>query len=160
MKFQTIEDRIRPCSDPGNAFEPILKMKFAKDGSSEVVEDGFIDLRASIQSHAESVDLRTILQKYASGDVSVLSRTPGTYGDFTNMPQNMAEFLQLKINLEDTFSQLSANDRAFFDNNVDKFIASYGSPSFINVVNNLEAKYNPKPAEVAKEVSNAEQKSE
>lgn len=96
----------------------------AKDGTYELVESGRDDLYAAIQSHAESVDIHVILDRYARGDLAALSRVQGVYADVTGVPGTYAEMLNLVVAGEAQFNSLPLETRAKFDHSYAKWIAA------------------------------------
>lgn len=98
--------------------------QIAKDGTYELVESGREDLYAAIQSHAESVDIHVILDRYARGDLGALSRVQGVYADVTGAPGSFAEALNLVVAGETQFNALPLEIRAKFDHSYAKWIAA------------------------------------
>lgn len=98
--------------------------QIAKDGTYELVESGRDDLYAAIQSHAESVDIHVILDRYARGDLGALSRVQGVYADVTGVPGTYAEMLNLVVAGEAQFNSLPLETRAKFDHSYAKWIAA------------------------------------
>lgn len=98
--------------------------QIAKDGTYELIESGREDLYASIQSHADSVDIHVILDRYARGDVGALSRVQGVYADVTGVPGTYAEMLNLVVAGEAQFNSLPLETRAKFDHSYAKWIAA------------------------------------
>lgn len=114
---------------PGSPEKTIFKSRYAKDGSIEIVEAGIDNLYEYIQSHAQSVDINVILQRYANGDVSALSRSQGMYGDFTGMPDSFVGVLNMINDTRDYFDGLPLDVKAKFGHSFDRFVASLDNPS-------------------------------
>lgn len=130
-QYDKYESRVAvPVSNPGDRIHTLYGPKFDSAGHMYLVETGEEDLYDYIQSHAESVDIHVILKRFAQGDVSVLSRVQGTYGDFTQMPKTFAEALNTLVAAEAYFNSLPVDVRARFDHNFNQFIASMDSPTF------------------------------
>lgn len=104
--------------------------RYNDDGVLEVVPTGKINVYDEIQSHAESVDIYTVLKKFQNGDSTVLAKTQGIYGDFTEMPKSYAEMLNTVIKGEKKFNDLPLEVRSKFNHNFSEFIATAGSPAW------------------------------
>lgn len=121
----------RVFSNLGTREKILYSPQFDKDGRMELVESGRENLYEYIQSHKESVDIHVILERFARGDISALSRVQGTYGDFTKMPQTYAEFLNARIFAENYFNSLSVETRAKFDHSFERFLVSLDDPQLL-----------------------------
>lgn len=129
--FRTQFDfRSSPASEPGSRIKVLYAPVFDSNGHMSLVESGKEDLYDYIQSHADSVDIHIILKRFAMGDVSVLSRVQGTYGDFTQMPKTFAEALNTLVAAEQYFNSLPVEVRQRFNHNFNEFIASMDQPTF------------------------------
>lgn len=130
-RFRTQFDHdVSPFSEPGSRIKILYAPVFDSAGHMSLVESGKEDIYDYIQSHADSVDIHIILKRFAMGDVSVLSRVQGTYGDFTQMPKTFAEALNTLVAAEQYFNSLPVEVRQRFDHNFNQFIASMDSPTF------------------------------
>lgn len=130
-KFRTqYEHTPSPYQEPGSRVKILYGPIFDKQGTMSLKEIGKENLYDYIQSHADSVDINIILKRFEQGDISVLSRVQGAYGDFTQMPQTFAEALNTLIAAEQYFNGLPLETRAKFEHNFNKFIASMDSPTF------------------------------
>lgn len=116
--------RTRFWTNPGSREKVLYAPEVAKDGTYVLVENGTEDLYAAIQSHAESVDIHVILDRYARGDLGALSRVQGVYADVTGMPGSYAEMLNLVVSGEAQFNSLPLETRAKFDHSFAKWIAA------------------------------------
>lgn len=130
-RFRTqFDDHVSPASVPGSRIKVLYSPVFDKAGHMSLVKSGEEDLYDYIQSHADSVDIHVILKRFAMGDVSVLSRVQGTYGDFTQMPKTFAEALNTLVAAEQYFNSLPVEVRQRFNHNFNEFIASMDQPTF------------------------------
>ena len=94
-------------SEPGTQFTPIYQPSLDENGNIEIVQTGEKNHYEEIQSHAQSVDINTILARYMiDGDESVLNRRQGQYIDVTDMPNNFTELLQRVIIANRDFENL------------------------------------------------------
>lgn len=124
------ESHDRVYQPPGSPVRILYSPIFDRNGVWHLEETGKENLYDYIQSHADSVDIHVILKQFASGDVSVLSRVQGAYGDFTNMPKTFADALNTMIAAEQYFLSLPVDVRSQFGHNFNQFIASMDSPDF------------------------------
>lgn len=131
MTFRTqFEPAPRVVTNPGNPIKTLYGPIYDKNGVLSLKVTGKHDLYAEIQSHAESVDIHVLLQRYANGDPGALARVQGAYGDFTQMPTTFAEALNTLIAAEQYFMGLPVETRAQFDHSFQQFIASMDAPDF------------------------------
>ena len=116
-----------------------------------------------IDSYLESTDIRIILNRVANGEVELLNKTAGSYGDFTKAPRTLAEALQLQMDSNRLFQSLPVDTRRQFDDDPNKFFAAAGStewfekladilPEQMRSMNNTP----PAPAEKAAESNTTE----
>lgn len=119
-------------SNPGSPFKKVYKPQVNKDGTITLIEDGIVNTDEEIASFADSVDIENIVFRYLNGEVDVLNQHVGQYGDFTNLPKTLAEFLQLQIDSRRTFDGLPAEIRSKFDNDVNQFFAQSGSKEWFD----------------------------
>ena len=109
-------------------FEFILK-----DGTIVLEKVGEENINDAIQACKDSTDIATIIAYYnQTGDESVLNRYVPSYGDFTELPKSLAEFLQLRIDSENFFNALPVEVKMEFDNDSNKFFAQAGEESWYN----------------------------
>ncbi|UPW41008.1 internal scaffolding protein [Sigmofec virus UA08Rod_5764] len=123
-------DADRVYQEPGSQVKTLYGPIFDKQGHMSLQETGQENIYDYIQSHADSVDIHVILKQFQQGDVSVLSRVQGAYGDFTQMPKTFAEALNTLIAAEQYFNGLPVDVRAQFGHNFNQFIASMDAPDF------------------------------
>lgn len=130
-RFRTQYDpHVTPPQDPGCRDKILYAPVFDKQGRMSLEEAGRESLYDYIQSHADSVDINIILKRFEQGDISVLSRVQGAYGDFTQLPKTFAEALNTLIAAEQYFNGLPLDVRAKFGHDFNQFIASMDSPAF------------------------------
>lgn len=115
---------------PGSRTKVLYSPVFDKKGVMHLSESGVHNLYAEIQSHKDSVDIHVLLKRYAAGEVDVLSRVQGAYGDFTVAPRTFAEALNAMIAAEQYFLSLPVEVRDKYGHDFNRFIASMDSPDF------------------------------
>lgn len=118
------DDLPRVYANPGDPVKVIYSPVFDGEGNFDLQPSGEEDLYASIQSHAESVDIHVILERFARGDLTALSKVQGTYGDFTTIPKTYAELLNSVIQGEQQFASLPVETRAKFGHDFRKWMAA------------------------------------
>ncbi len=131
--FKTQYDaRDRIMSHPGNPIKQLYSGSYNERGQIELKEDGTEDLYAFIQSFAESTDIHAILQRYQNGEVDVLEKVQGFYGDITEMPRTYAEALQRIADSEKVFMSLPVDVRAKFGHSFSEFLAASQDADFLD----------------------------
>lgn len=125
MAFETqFRAPVRVFSNPGCREKVMYSPVFDENGVMELVESGRENLYDYIQSFKESTDINVILKKYASGDVSALAKTQGSFLDCTGMPRTYAEMLNSLIAAENTFNSLSVEEREKFGFSFERWLAN------------------------------------
>lgn len=119
-----LQDHARVIANPGSPEKIIYSPVFDKEGNFELKESGRENLYEFIQSHAESVDIHVLLDRFSRGDISALSKVQGTYGDFTTLPKTYAELLNSVIQGENIFNSLPVETREKFGHDFRKWMAS------------------------------------
>lgn len=95
---------------PGNVIEP----HFILDDEGDAVVDEVRDNAEFINSWRESTDLSILLQRYEAGDESALNARPIFYGDVSDVPNNLAEWIDVKDSAELCFEALPDNIKDLF----------------------------------------------
>lgn len=131
-KFDTqFSPRSRFRQAPGCRTHRLYQSKLSDDGTIELVDAGTEDIYDAIQSHKDSTDIHVLLKRFQAGDVDVLSKVQGAYGDFTEMPKTYADALNAMIAGEQLFNSLPLETREIFDFSLHKFILAMDDwPSF------------------------------
>lgn len=131
--FKTAFDsHSRVYQKPGSSVHVLYSSKVDEDGNIQLVESGVEDIYDSIQSHKDSCDIHVLLKRFANGEVDVLSRVQGSYGDFTSFPSTYAELLNSMIAGQSYFESLPVEVRAKFDHSFERFMASMDNmPEFL-----------------------------
>lgn len=92
--------------------------------------DQTIDQQAEIDSYLEETKLENIIRR-ASIDPNIAARIKPDIGggiqDFTEAPQNLAELQNIMMRAEQIWDEVPKDIKLKFDNDVDKFIASFGT---------------------------------
>ena len=100
------------CGDPEHTvFSPHL----LPNGSFELLPLAKVNIKDEINSHADECDLSLILNKIENGDFSALCRAPAVFGDGSEIPGNLREFLDVGIEASRTFDLLPHELRSKFN---------------------------------------------
>lgn len=134
-KFDTqFSGRARYPQPNGTPIKDEFIGRYAKDGSIELVPNGQTNMYQFIQSHADSVDIHVLLQRYRNGDDLALNRVQGFYADVADMPKSFADVLNVVQDGERHFMSLPKDVRAQFDHSFAKWLAAMGSPAWMSAM--------------------------
>lgn len=149
QKFKTqFHERKRFFTNPGNPIIVKYGASYDEAGRVQLVEEGTENLYDFIQSFADSCDIHVLLKRYSNGEVDVLSKVQGMYGDFTEFPTTYAELLNTVNRGEAMFNEFPVDVRAKFNHNFAEFMASLSDGSFFERVGiKQQAESEPAPAE-------------
>nr|DAJ77623.1 MAG TPA: Scaffold protein [Microviridae sp.] len=121
-------DHKRFLTGVGSREKITYEARYNSKGQLELNEKGKEDWYGYIQSHKDSVDIHVLLERFQRGDVDVLNRVQGFYGDITSMPSTFADALNIVRVSEDFFNSLPVDERAKYNHNFSEFLASFDSP--------------------------------
>lgn len=92
--------------------------------------DQIIDQQAEIDSYLEETKIENIIRR-ASIDPNIAERIAPDLGggiqDFTETPHTLAEIQNIMIRAEQIWDEVPKEIKLKFDNDVDKFVASFGT---------------------------------
>ncbi len=136
MKFEKLfktqyDARDRIESNPGNPIKQLYTGSYNERGQVELKEDGTENIYDFIQSFAESTDIHAIMRRFENGEVDVLEKVQGFYGDVTEMPKTYAEALQRIADSEKVFMSLPVDVRAKFGHSFSEFLAASNDQDFL-----------------------------
>lgn len=118
-----------PESSPGEKLAPSYKLTAEND----LELDGYVDIVAEIQSHADSCDINTIMLRYEMGDVQVLNKRNTQFVDVTEIPTNMAEMFKLAKEAEHSFDSLPLEVRKEYNFSITEYLNDFGSDRWYEV---------------------------
>lgn len=99
----------------GSPIHQILEPRF--DGTStKLVSVGEENIQDFYEAQAPLTDINYMLNRLALGDSSVLSTKRPMYGDFTGLPTDPIEALNLVHESERAFAQLSIEEKQKYNN--------------------------------------------
>lgn len=131
MKFRTqFDERTRFVTQSGQDEYPEYKLD--SDGKPIVV--GTHNRYDEIQSHRASVELSTLLQRYANGDESALNQNNGFFGDVTDAPSNLQEWFDRYKQASADFDGLPPGLKELFNNNPAEFWTTFGTTEFNEIL--------------------------
>lgn len=101
-----------------------------EEGEKVLKLDQIIDQQAEIDSYLEETKIENIIRR-ASIDPNIAERIAPDLGggiqDFTEAPHTLAELQNIMIRAEQIWGEVPKEIKLKFDNDVDKFIASFGT---------------------------------
>lgn len=131
--FKTQYDaRDRIVSNAGSPIKQLYAGSYNERGQVELKEDGTENLYDFIQSFAESTDIHAIMRRFENGEVDVLEKVQGFYGDVTEMPKTYAEALQRIADSEKVFMSLPVDVRAKFGHSFSEFLSASNDADFLD----------------------------
>lgn len=77
----------------------------------DLTEDGEIDVFDAIQELSDYVDIDNIVKRYNNGEIDVLEKVQGFYGDLTTLPVDMRGIYDLNSKGKNLFDSLPADVR-------------------------------------------------
>lgn len=136
---------------PGNRYEKQYAERYTETGHPYLVEVGEHDNYESIQSYKDECDINLILQRYASGDLSMM-RTDAQYIDTSELPSSYHEMYNLVKAQEEKFNALPTAIKQKFENNFRVWAAAAGTTEWLEKMG-----LNEKPKEEVKPNGEPEQ---
>lgn len=127
--FSSIPDAAAFRSPSGSRYKVKYEGRFnGKHGS--LVEVGTIDTQEIINAYGPLTDINFMLHRLSVGDRSVLSSRSPMYGDFSGLPSNPIDAINMVENAKDTFGRLSIQDKQKYNNDYRVWLADLfsGSP--------------------------------
>ena len=99
-------------------------------GEKVLTLDQVIDQQAEIDSYLEETKLENIIRR-ASIDPDIAARLVPDMGgglqDTTAMPKNLMELQNIMLRAEQIWDEIPKEIKLKFDNDIDKFVASFGT---------------------------------
>lgn len=128
----------RKGTEEGRKTRLTFRWAYNEKGDKSLVQDEEIDRDAEIQSYLEETKIENIINR-AAFDPSVVQRLSAQLSDaepqdFTNMPSTLAEAQNIMIQAENTWNKMPREIKQKFDNDVDKFIARFGTAEWMEAL--------------------------
>lgn len=151
MAYRSVSNfRETATAKPTEAGESIRRTylwQINKKGEKELTLDQIIDQQAEIDSYLEETKLENIVRR-ASIDPDIAARLIPDMGgglqDATEMPENLMELQNIMLRAEQIWDEIPKEIKLKFDNDVDKFVASFGT---VDWAKNLGIYQEEKPEE-------------
>lgn len=140
-------------TEPGESVRRTYLWERNEKGEKVLRLDQVIDQQAEIDSYLEETKLENIIRR-ASIDPDIAARIKPDIGggiqDFTEAPQNLAELQNIMMRAEQIWDEVPKDIKLKFDNDVDRFIASFGTVEWAkNLGIYREKKTEPEATETA-----------
>lgn len=113
-------------ANAGERIHTTYQLGFDDDGKRCLKPKGRVDVYNEIQSHAASVDIHVILDRFNNGDLSVLDNGRGYYLDLTQFPKTYAEMVQRMADAEAYFNSLPVEERKKYNFSLEEFLVAGG----------------------------------
>jgi hypothetical protein len=134
MAFRSVsnfrETRTAKPTEAGESVRRTYIWDINEKGEKVLKLDQIIDQQAEIDSYLEETKLENIIRR-ASIDPNIAARIAPDLGggiqDFTEAPHTLAEIQNIMIRAEQIWNEVPKEIKLKFDNDVDKFISSFGS---------------------------------
>lgn len=150
MIFRTQhESHSRVVQPAGDRIHTLYSGRYTDIGHFILEESGKEDIYDKIQSHAASVDIHSILDRFRRGDIEALGdASRSIYFDTSEMPKNYAHLLNIVNEGEQAFMSMPVEEREKYGHSFVQWMMSYQQKA--------EAEASSSASEVSKEVSTSE----
>lgn len=129
------KERPITLANPGTPEKVVFSGQYDDDGKLVVVPVGKINLYDEIQTYRDSVDINTILNRFAAGDDSSLQKVSGFFADVSELPNSYVGFFNLIEECRDFFMNLPSATKEKYGNNFETFMASAEASDFLPKIN-------------------------
>lgn len=130
--------------------------EYDDNGDWHLIETGKHSLYDEIQSHKDSVDINKIIRRFEAGEVDVLQKVQGVYGDFSDVPSNFAELLNTVDRGREMFDSLPIEIKEKFGQNFVAFMQSFGTDEWCSKMGMVSSQENAPAEQTEKEVKTDE----
>lgn len=155
MAYRSVSNfRETATAKPTEAGESIRRTylwEINEKGEKVLTLDQIIDQQAEIDSYLEETKLENIIRRASINPDLAARLVPDMGGglqDATEMPKNLMELQNIMLRAEQIWDEIPKEIKIKFDNDVDKFVASFGT---IDWAKNLGIYQEEKPEEPKKE---------
>lgn len=149
-------EKERKETEAGRKTRLTFRWKYDDKGNKSLVQDEEIDRDAEIQSYLEETKIENIINR-AAFDPSIVQKLGAQLNDaepqdFTSMPSTLAEAQNIMIQAEQTWDKMPREIKQKFDNDVNKFIAGFGTADWMEALGLNQKPVIDEKTEVKKEV--------
>lgn len=124
------ETAIAKPTEAGETMRRTYLWEINEKGEKVLTLDQIIDQQAEIDSYLEETKLENIIRR-ASIDPDIAARLIPDMGggiqDATEMPENLMKLQNIMLRAEQIWDEIPKEIKLKFDNDVDKFVASFGT---------------------------------
>lgn len=124
------ETATEKTTEAGETVRRTYLWEINEKGEKVLKLDQIIDQQAEIDSYLEETKLENIIRR-ASIDPDLAARLVPDIGkgiqDYTEAPENLAELQNIMLRAEQIWEDVPKEIKLKFDNDVDKFVASFGT---------------------------------
>ena len=135
-------------TEAGESTRRTYLWEFNKKGEKVLTLDQVIDQQAEIDSYLEETKLENIIRR-ASIDPDIAARLIPDMGngiqDATEMPENLMELQNIMLRAEQIWDEIPKEIKLKFDNDVDKFITSFGTVDWAKNLGIYQEKQSEEP---------------
>ena len=127
MTFRSqYDNHARVVQPSGDRSHTLYNGRYSDTGIFVLEDSGKEDLYDKIQSHAASVDIHAILDRYRRGDIDALGDPArSVFLDASEMPRNYAQLLNFLLDTERAFMSLPVEERAKFDHSFAQWLLRF-----------------------------------
>ena len=131
MSFRTqFESHSRVVQPAGDRSHTLYSGRYTDTGHFILEESGKEDIYDKIQSHASSVDIHVILDRFRRGDIEALGdASRSIYFDTSEMPKNYAHLLNIVNEGEQAFMSMPVEERAKYGHSFVQWMMSFDKSS-------------------------------
>lgn len=164
MAYRSVSNfRETATAKPTEAGETVRRTylwEYDEKGEKILTLDQTIDQQAEIDSYLEETKIENIIRR-ASIDPDIAARIKPDIGggiqDYTEAPQTLAEMQNIMLRAEQIWEEVPKDIKLKFDNDVDKFIASYGTVEWAKNLGIYQEKQTETKATEAAETTEAKE---
>lgn len=142
------ETAIAKPTEAGESIRRTYLWEFNEKGEKVLTLDQVIDQQAEIDSYLEETKLENIIRR-ASIDPDLAARLVPDVGngiqDATEMPENLMELQNIMLRAEQIWDEIPKEIKLKFDNDVDKFVASFGTVDWAKNLGIYQEKQSEEP---------------
>ena len=136
-------DSIHSC--PGSKFHVLYESRF-NGRTLSLVEVGREEIQPKIDAYAPYTDLVYMLSRLKVNDFSVLNQRRAMYGDFSELPTNPVDAINLVHGAESAFGRLPADEKQRYNNDYRVWLAQLFTVG-VRVANVADNEHAPAPVE-------------
>lgn len=133
----------------GDGVLSVFSETIRNDGTKGLVVTSKTNVYEKIQASVPACNVNNIVRRFEMGDISVVNRSQGFYGDLTAAPKNIIEAQKTILKFEKQFAELPAEVRSDFGNNPFVFMENY--EAFVKKYSNPKKKVDLQKEDYKKE---------